>query len=159
MVQTGGRKDTASDVHDGTGQRPRDPLDRLDLGDDELAELVDVVRLGADDHVVGSGDVFGQGHTLNAGDLTSHVGSLADLGLDEDVGLHHHVLPGTAVRRPPYRVFTGGRSSPSGNSASSASSHVSPHVWAPDPPSSWVRATTPRSSPRRAAGSSRPPTC
>ena len=55
-----------SDVHDRAGQRPGDPGHALDLRDDQLAEVVDVVGLGADDHVVGAGDVVRLGY---AGDL------------------------------------------------------------------------------------------
>lgn len=40
------------------GERSRDALDRLDLGDDQLAESIDVCRFSFDDHVVGTGDVI-----------------------------------------------------------------------------------------------------
>ena len=45
------------------------PATRLDLGDDQLAQLVDVVGLGADDHVVRTGDVLGLGDPGDLGDL------------------------------------------------------------------------------------------
>jgi hypothetical protein len=39
-------------VHHRAGERPGDAADRLDAGDDQLAQLVDVVGLGKGDHVV-----------------------------------------------------------------------------------------------------------
>ena len=61
-------------------------------GDDQLAELVDVAGLGTDDDVVRAGDVLGKGHPLDLRDRRGHLSSLAHVGLDQDVGLDHHVL-------------------------------------------------------------------
>src|SRR5215213_4228149 len=80
---------SASEVDDGTGQRAGDAVDRLHAGDDQAAELVDRLGLGADDHVVGAGDVLGFAHAVDLGDRLRHLGCLADFGLDEDVGVDH----------------------------------------------------------------------
>ena len=76
------------------GERPRDPGDSLDLGDDKLAKIIDVVGLGPDDHVVGTCDVVGLGYAADLPDVQGDVGGLADLCLHEDVSLNHAVLPG-----------------------------------------------------------------
>ena len=55
-----------SEMHHRAGEGSGDAVDVLDAGDHELAEQVDVVGLGAHDHVVGAGDILGGGH---AGDL------------------------------------------------------------------------------------------
>ena len=68
----------------------------------QLAELVDVAGLGAHDHVVRAGDVLGQGHALDLGDLARHLRGLAHVGLDEDVRLDDHGLS-------PPRRWSGGR--------------------------------------------------
>src|SRR5436190_10746205 len=81
---------SGSDVDDRAGERTGDPVEVLHLRDDELAQLVDVARLGAHDHVVRAGDVLGQGHALHLGDGAGHVGCLPDVGLDEDVRLYDH---------------------------------------------------------------------
>jgi hypothetical protein len=60
------------------------------LGDDELAELVDVLGLGTEDHVVGTGDVLGERDAVDLGDLAGDHGGLDDVGLDQDVGLDDH---------------------------------------------------------------------
>ena len=72
----------------------RDARDPLDLGHDELAQIIDVVGLGPDDHVVGTCDVVRLGYAGDLRDLHGNVGGLADLSLDEDVSLNHAVLPG-----------------------------------------------------------------
>src|SRR5690606_21893929 len=79
-----------SDVHHGAGEGPGDAVDVLHVLDDQRPELVDVGGLRPDDHVVGSGDVLGERHALDAGDCRGDVGCASDLGLDQDVGLHHH---------------------------------------------------------------------
>ena len=61
----GTRGGGGSDVHHRAGQRAGDAVDGLHLGDDQLAELVDVAGLGAHDDVVGTGDVLGQRHALD----------------------------------------------------------------------------------------------
>jgi len=82
-----------SQVDHGAGEGPGDALHGLDLGHDELPELVHVPRLGADDHVVGAGDVLGLGDPLDLADLLRDLRGLAHLGLDEDVRLDHgHLL-------------------------------------------------------------------
>ena len=48
-----------------------------------------VFGLGADDHVVGAGDVLRLGHAGDGTHLGCHRGRLADLGLDQDVRVHH----------------------------------------------------------------------
>ena len=53
--------------------------------------LVDVARLGTDDHVVGTGDVLGEDDALDVGDPLRDLRGLADIGLDQDVGLDDHV--------------------------------------------------------------------
>jgi hypothetical protein len=47
-----------------------------------LAQLVDVARLGADDHVEGSGHGLGLLHARDVDDVLGDLGRLADLGLD-----------------------------------------------------------------------------
>ena len=83
-----------SDVHHGAGERPGDPGHRLDVRGDQTAEFVDVLRLGAHDDVVGAGDILRLGDTADLADERGHIGGLADFCLDEDVSLHHEVLPG-----------------------------------------------------------------
>src|SRR5438132_409362 len=83
-----------SDVHHGAGERPGDPGHGLDVRRDQPAQLVDVLRLGAHDDVVGAGDVLRLGDPADLSDERGHIGGLADFGLDEDVSLHHEVLPG-----------------------------------------------------------------
>src|SRR4051794_4773933 len=101
------RRGPVSDVHDRAGERPGDSGDVLHPGDHELAQLVDVAGLRAHDHVVRPGHVLGQRHALDVGDLGGHLRGLADVGLDQDVGLHHHaallsgrsaLLPGVSLR-------------------------------------------------------------
>src|SRR5690349_169654 len=83
-----------SDVHHGAGERPGDPGHRLDMSGDKTAELVDVGGLSAHDDVVGTGDVLRLGDAADLADERGHVGGFADFCLDEDVSLHHEVLPG-----------------------------------------------------------------
>jgi hypothetical protein len=67
-----------------------DAVEVLDLRHHELAQLVDVLGLGADDHVVGTGDVLSKRDATDLGDGLGHLGGLADVGLDQDVGLDDH---------------------------------------------------------------------
>src|SRR5579862_5952739 len=83
----------SSDVHHGAGERPGDPRDGLDVHRDEPAQVVDVVRVGADDDVVRACDVFRLRDPGDLADLVGHVGGLTDFRLDEDIRLHHEVLP------------------------------------------------------------------
>src|SRR5215211_6071097 len=83
----------ALEVYHWAGEGPGDAVDRLDARHYQLAELVDVVGLGPDDHVVGAGDRLG---LLDAGDVEGvlgDLGRLADLGLDQDVRRHHRYRP------------------------------------------------------------------
>ena len=81
-------------MHDGAGQRPGNARHGLNLGHHEPTEIVDVVSLGPDDHVVWPGDVLRLGYTLELANANSDLGGLADLCLHENVRLHHAVLPG-----------------------------------------------------------------
>src|SRR3954464_5514250 len=95
---------------DRAGQRAGDTGNALDLGDNELAQLVDVACLCTHDDVVRAGHVLGHGHALQPGDLGGDRRGLADLGLDEDVGLHRHwhSLPGPCRHAGRYRTAGGG---------------------------------------------------
>src|SRR5690606_1668355 len=70
------------------GERAGDALDRLDLGDHELAQRVDVVAARLDDHVVGTGDVIGGLHALALPHLLGDDGRFPDLRLNQDVRLN-----------------------------------------------------------------------
>ena len=60
--RTRGRSgDSSSEVDDGQVSVRVMPADRLHVGHDQLAQLVDGLGLGADDDVVGTGDVLGAG--------------------------------------------------------------------------------------------------
>src|SRR5689334_22147118 len=62
ISKTGGSQGVdGSDMDDRTGQRARDARNVLDSGNHQLAQLVDVAGFRADDHVVRTGDVLGQG--------------------------------------------------------------------------------------------------
>src|SRR4051794_5815984 len=87
------RGERASEVDDGARQGAGDALDALNPRHDELAELVDVLRLGAHDDVVPPRDVLRLRDALDVGDGLRDGGGLPDLGLDEDVGLDHGVEP------------------------------------------------------------------
>jgi thiamine-monophosphate kinase len=89
-------------MHNRAGQRPGDAGDTLNLGDHEFAEVVHVVRLSPDDHVVGTGDVICLGNAGDLADVHGDVGSLADLCLDEDISVNHAVLPGAKCGVPRY---------------------------------------------------------
>ena len=78
------------------GEGPGYPVHSLDLGHDEPAEVIDVLRLGAHDDVVRPGHVFRLSHSGDLGNRGGHLRGLADLGLDEDVCVDHDVLPGRA---------------------------------------------------------------
>ena len=78
------------------------PDHTLDLGDDQLAQVVHIVRLGPDDHVVRTGDVVRLGYAGDLADVHGDIGGLADLGLDEDVSVNHAVLPGATCGGPRY---------------------------------------------------------
>src|SRR5450631_731994 len=80
----------SSDVHDRARQGACDARDVLNLGDDQLAEIVDRSSLDAGDDVIGAGDVLGHG---DAGDPCDRLGDLSrfpNFGLNQNVGLDHH---------------------------------------------------------------------
>jgi len=86
-------------VDDWAGEGPRYPVHRLDLGDDEPAEIVDVFGLGAHDNVIRPGHVLRLGHSWDLRDPGGNLRGLTDLGLDEDVCVDHDVLPGGLDQR------------------------------------------------------------
>jgi thiamine-monophosphate kinase len=81
-------------VHDRARERPGDAGHALDLGDDKPAKVIHVVRFGPDDDVVWSCNVVGLRDAADLRDSESYVGCLPDLGLDENVRLHHVALHG-----------------------------------------------------------------
>jgi hypothetical protein len=76
-----------------TTECPRNAIHGLDPRHHQLAKLIDIAGLGADDHVVGAGDVLGQLHTLDRDDILGNPDGLADLGLNQDVCRHHNQPP------------------------------------------------------------------
>lgn len=80
-------------MHHRAGPGAGDAPHRLDLGHDQLAELVDAARLGAGDDVVRADHVVCGRDATDRGDLGGHRGRVADLGLDKDVGLDHLASP------------------------------------------------------------------
>jgi len=86
-----GSQGDSSEVHNRAGQCPGDAGDALHPCDNEFAQLIDGVRLGTDDHVIGSGNVLGAGDPREFGNRLGDRGGLADLCLDEDERLHHDV--------------------------------------------------------------------
>src|SRR6266545_270365 len=114
-------------VDDRAGEGAGDALDRLDPGDDELAELVDVACLGTGDHVVRAGDALGDLHALDRADGLGDRARPADLGLDEDVCRQRH--PGPPRARPPPPLPSEDRASPGG-----AGPIVAPPLGRRDPP-------------------------
>src|SRR5260370_40431627 len=83
-------------MHDRAGQRSGNAGHGLNLGHHEAPQIVDILRLGPDDHVVWPGDVLGLRDAREFTDANSDLGGLADLCLNENVRLHHAVLPGLA---------------------------------------------------------------
>ena len=79
-------------MYDRAGQRPGDARNSLNLGYYEPTEVIDVVSFSANDHVVGAGHVVSLRHAGDLADGRCHVGSLPDLGLDEDISLDHVAL-------------------------------------------------------------------
>src|SRR4051812_5360839 len=88
-----------SKVHDRAGQRASDALDRLHVGDHELAEFVHAACFGADDDIVGTGHVLGAGHPGEGAYLLGHRGCLAHFGLDQDVRTNRHRYVSRLTRR------------------------------------------------------------
>ncbi len=79
-------------MYDRAGQRPGNARNSLNLGYYEPTEVIDVGSFGANDHVVGAGHVVSLRHAGDLADGRCHVGSLPDLGLDEDISLDHVAL-------------------------------------------------------------------
>lgn len=75
-------------MYDGTGQRTRDAFDCLDARHNKFAEVVDVRRPGAHDHVVRTGYIFGRVDAFDLAHFLSHLRGLSYFCLDEDVGLY-----------------------------------------------------------------------
>ena len=66
-------------MNDRAGQGARDAVKRLHLGDNQLAEFINVASLSPNDHVIGAGHVFSHDDTLDVGDRLGDIGSLAIL--------------------------------------------------------------------------------
>lgn len=81
-------------MHNRARQRPGYARHALDLRDDKPAKVIHVVRLGPDDDVIGPRHVVGLGDAADLRDSESYLGCLTDLGLDENVRLHHVALHG-----------------------------------------------------------------
>src|SRR5947209_15607240 len=96
---------SSGQVNYGTGQRAGDALDVLHSGHYELTELIHIGGLCTHDHVVRTGDVLRAGHAGQARHLRGHRGSLAHLGLDEDVCLDHG--SGLPSRRIMWGLYVG----------------------------------------------------
>ena len=79
------------EVDHGTGQRTGDALDELHPTDDHLAQVVDRVGLGLDDHVVRTGHVLGAHHSRDLRHLRRDRGRLANFRLDQHVGPNSHL--------------------------------------------------------------------
>jgi hypothetical protein len=77
------------EVDDGAGQGSGDSFDRLNPGDYQLAEGVDVGRDCLHDHVIRTGYVVGRFDTLDGADFLGDVSGLAYFGLDEHECLDH----------------------------------------------------------------------
>lgn len=71
----------------GTGEGSGDPVDGLNAGNDELAQRVDVVTTGPDDHVIGTGDIVRAIYSGNIANFLCNDGCLSDLRLDQDIRL------------------------------------------------------------------------
>ena len=67
------------------------------LTDDELSEVVHGPRLGANDDIVGTGDVLRGFHALDPADFLCDLSGSSDLGLDQDVRVDHVPSPGSVV--------------------------------------------------------------
>src|SRR6266702_2884088 len=83
-------------MNDGAGQCSGNARHGLNFGYHEAAQIVDILCLGPDYHVVWPGDVLRLSDTRELADANSDLSSLADLCLNENVRLHHAVLPGRA---------------------------------------------------------------
>lgn len=80
-------------MNNGTGQRASDASNGLNARHYKLAEFIHGGRFGTHDHVIRTGDVVGHCDPANGGNLTGHRSSLANFGLNQDVGLNHGVPP------------------------------------------------------------------
>src|SRR5262249_54560748 len=81
------------DMHYGTGQCSRNTGHGLNFCHYKAAQIVDIFRFGPDDHVVWPDDVLRLGDARELADANSDLSSLADFCLNENVRLHHAVLP------------------------------------------------------------------
>src|SRR5665809_62647 len=70
------------EVYYGARERARDPFDCLDLGDDQLPEVVDIVRGGSNYDVVGASDILCGVDAVDVADLFRHLCRLAHFGLN-----------------------------------------------------------------------------
>lgn len=87
------------EVNDGAGQGAGDSLDGLDLGDDELAQVIHVGSACADDHVVGTGDILRRIDAADVSDFACDLGGLPHLGLDQDVRLNIGHVCASSIER------------------------------------------------------------
>ena len=96
-----------SQVDDRTGEGAGDALHRLDLGNNQLAEVVDRPRFGLDDDVVGTGHIVRSRDAGDAVDLLRDLRRLPHFGLDQDVRLHLDRQPAHLpfVVRNPTDIF------------------------------------------------------
>jgi len=77
------------EVDDWAGEGSGDTFDRLDPGNHQLAEGVDIGRDCLHDYVIRSGDVICGFDPLNGAYLLGDMSGLADFGLDEHECLDH----------------------------------------------------------------------
>src|SRR5680860_1422954 len=89
-TRTGSTSVLRSDVHDRAGQRAGDAGDILDLGDDQLAKLVNRAGFDAGNDVVCYRHVLGHSDARYLPDCLGYQRRSANLGLTQDVGLDHH---------------------------------------------------------------------
>jgi len=79
-------------MYDRAGQRPCNAWNSLNLRYYEPTEVIDVLSFSANDHVVGASHIVSLGNAGDLADRNRYVGSLPDLGLDEDISLDHIAL-------------------------------------------------------------------
>jgi hypothetical protein len=85
-------------VHYRAGQGARDTTDGLDSRHNQSAQGVDAPGLGADDDVIGPSQWLGLLYAVDLYGCTGNLPSLADLGLNEDIGGDHRARPPKLVR-------------------------------------------------------------
>jgi cold shock protein len=84
------------------GQGAGDTVHRLDAGDHQPAEQIEVARLDSSDDVVGAGHVLGPLDTVKVADRPGDPSRRANLGLDEHVGAKHYPVTLRRLTAPPY---------------------------------------------------------